>query len=65
MLLYLIILIFAIVLFLICAVSIIRDQSKKNTRIVSKRIKIGMGIVFFAFALGSPISSKFITHVMN
>jgi geranylgeranylglycerol-phosphate geranylgeranyltransferase len=53
--LYLIILIFAIVLFLRCALSIIKDQSIRNTRIVSKRIKIGMGIVFLAFALGSPI----------
>jgi geranylgeranylglycerol-phosphate geranylgeranyltransferase len=53
--LYLIILIFAIAIFLLCAVSIIKDQSKENTKIVSKRIKIGMGIVFLAFALGSPI----------
>jgi geranylgeranylglycerol-phosphate geranylgeranyltransferase len=53
--LYLIVLIFAIVLFLRCALSIIKDQSIRNTRIVSKRIKIGMGIVFLAFALGSPI----------
>jgi geranylgeranylglycerol-phosphate geranylgeranyltransferase len=55
--LYLIILVFAIAIFLICAVSILRDQSKKNTHTVSKRIKIGMGIVFLAFALGSPIIS--------
>jgi geranylgeranylglycerol-phosphate geranylgeranyltransferase len=54
-LIYLIVLIFAIILFLTCAVSILRDQSQKNTRKVSKRIKIGMGIVFLAFALGSPI----------
>ncbi len=57
---YLLILIFAIALFLICAISIIKDQSKKNTKIVSKRIKIGMGIVFLAFALGSPIVSTFL-----
>ena len=56
--LYLIILIFAIAIFLICAVSILKDQSKKNTHIVSKRIKIGMGIVFLAFALGAPIISN-------
>ncbi|HEX7467556.1 MAG TPA: UbiA family prenyltransferase, partial [Methanobacterium sp.] len=37
---YLIVLIFAIVLFLSCAVSILKDQSQKNTRRVSKRIKI-------------------------
>jgi geranylgeranylglycerol-phosphate geranylgeranyltransferase len=52
---YLFVLIFAIVLFLICAVSILKDQSQKNNKTVSKRIKIGMGIVFLAFALGSPI----------
>ncbi len=52
---YLIVLIVAIVLFLTCAISILRDQSQKNTQKVSKRIKIGMGIVFLAFALGSPI----------
>ena len=51
---YLIVLLFAIILFLACAISILRDQSLNNTRIVSKRIKIGMGIVFLAFALGSP-----------
>lgn len=51
---YLIVLLFAIILFLACAISILRDQSLNNTRMVSKRIKIGMGIVFLAFALGSP-----------
>lgn len=51
---YLIVLLFAIILFLACAISILRDQSLNNTRKVSKRIKIGMGIVFLAFALGSP-----------
>ena len=55
---YFLILIFAIVLFLICAISILKDRSKKNTNIVSKRIKIGMGVVFLAFALGSPIISN-------
>ena len=57
---YLLILIFAIILFLTCAVSILNDQSQKNTRIVSKRIKIGMGIVFLAFALGSPLITNLI-----
>jgi geranylgeranylglycerol-phosphate geranylgeranyltransferase len=56
--LYLIILVFAIIIFLIGALSILKDQSKKNTHIVSKRIKIGMGIVFLAFALGAPIISN-------
>jgi geranylgeranylglycerol-phosphate geranylgeranyltransferase len=54
---YLIFLIFAIALFLICAVSILRDQSIENNRIVSKRIKIGMGIVFMGFAFGSQLTT--------
>jgi geranylgeranylglycerol-phosphate geranylgeranyltransferase len=57
---YLLILVFAIILFMICAASILKDQSQKNTRKVSKRIKIGMGIVFLAFALGSPIITNLI-----
>jgi geranylgeranylglycerol-phosphate geranylgeranyltransferase len=52
---FLIVMLFAIYLFLSCAFSILRDQSVENTRKVSKQIKIGMGIVFMAFALGSPI----------
>lgn len=57
---YLIIIIFAIILFLTCAVSILKDQSIETNRIVSKRIKIGMAIVFIAFALGSSIITKII-----
>jgi len=57
---YLLILIFAIYIFLSCAISILRDQSIGNTRKVSKRIKIGMGIVFLAFALGSPIITSLV-----
>ncbi|MDD3986035.1 MAG: UbiA family prenyltransferase [Methanobacterium sp.] len=57
---YLIIIIFAIILFLTCAVSILKDQSIENNRIVSKRIKIGMAIVFIAFAFGSSIITKII-----
>jgi geranylgeranylglycerol-phosphate geranylgeranyltransferase len=52
---FLIVMLVAIYLFLSCAISILRDQSVENTRKVSKQIKIGMGIVFMAFALGSPI----------
>ncbi len=52
---YLVILIVAILIFLSCAVSILKDQSHENTRKISKRIKIGMGIIFLAFAVGSPI----------
>jgi geranylgeranylglycerol-phosphate geranylgeranyltransferase len=57
---YLIVLVFAIILFLTCAVSILNDQSIENNRIVSKRIKIGMGIVFVGFALGSQLVTNLI-----
>lgn len=52
--LYLSVLFIAIVVFLIDAVSILKDQSFKNSAKVSKRIKMGMGITFLAFAVGSP-----------
>jgi geranylgeranylglycerol-phosphate geranylgeranyltransferase len=51
---YLVILIIAIILFLLGAVSILQDQSTENAGKISKRIKIGMGITFLGFALGSP-----------
>jgi geranylgeranylglycerol-phosphate geranylgeranyltransferase len=57
---YLIILIIAIIVFLSGAVSILKDQSIETTRKISKRIKIGMGIVFLAFAIGSPFLSSLI-----
>lgn len=57
---YLIILIVAIVVFISSAISILKDQSLMNTRKISKKIKMGMGIVFLAFALGSP----FLTQLM-
>jgi geranylgeranylglycerol-phosphate geranylgeranyltransferase len=60
-LLYLLILLLAIVVFISGAVSILRDQSLENNRKISKRIKIGMGIVFVAFALGSP----FLASLLN
>jgi len=44
----------AFVLFIYCAWSILKDQSVENTRDVSKKIKIGIGIAFLAFAAGSP-----------
>lgn len=53
-LLYLAVLFAAIVVFLIGAASILKDQTAINSAKVSKRIKIGMGITFLAFALGSP-----------
>ena len=52
--LYLAVLFIAILVFLVDAVSILKNQSIENSAKVSKRIKIGMGITFLAFAVGSP-----------
>ncbi|MBP2046468.1 UbiA family prenyltransferase [Methanobacterium aggregans] len=52
--LYLLVLAPAILVFLSCAVSILRDVSVENTAKISKRLKMGMGITFLAFAIGSP-----------
>ena len=52
---FLFVMLYAIYLFISCAVSILRDQSVENTRKISKQIKIGMGVVFMAFALGAPV----------
>ena len=57
---YLPLLFIAIILFLWGALSILKDQSVKNTAKVSKRLKIGMGITFLAFAAGSP----FLMHLL-
>lgn len=57
---YLIVLIIAIIVFLSGAISILKDQSLENTRKISKRIKIGMGITFLAFAVGSPFLQSLI-----
>jgi geranylgeranylglycerol-phosphate geranylgeranyltransferase len=57
---YLIILIVAIIVFISSAISILKDQSLENTRKISKKIKMGMGIVFLAFALGSPFLTQLI-----
>lgn len=51
---YLPVLFVAISVFMTGAISILKDQSVENSARVSKRIKIGMGIVFLAFAIGSP-----------
>lgn len=51
---YLLPLVIAIIVFLVGAVSILKDQSVENSAKVSKRIKMGMGIIFLAFAVGSP-----------
>ncbi len=53
--LYLVVLAIAIYIFIVGAVSLLKDQSVKNSAKVSKRIKIGMGITFLAFAVGSPV----------
>lgn len=51
---YLPVLFAAISVFMDCSISLLKDQSFENSAVVSKRIKIGMGIVFLAFAIGSP-----------
>jgi geranylgeranylglycerol-phosphate geranylgeranyltransferase len=51
---YLPVLFVAIIIFLYCAISILKDQSTGNAGKVSKRIKLGMAITFVAFAVGSP-----------
>ena len=57
---FMMILLFAIYIFISCAISILRDQSVENTRRISKKIKTGMGIVFLGFALGAPIITTFL-----
>jgi len=57
---FLVVMLFAIYLFISCAVSILRNQSVENTRKISKQIKIGMGVVFMAFALGAPVITNLI-----
>jgi len=51
---YLPVLFAAISVFMYSCYSLLKDQSVENSARVSKRIKIGMGIVFLAFAVGSP-----------
>lgn len=50
---FLIVLIIPFIIFIKSAISIIKDYSKENSSRVSKSIKIGMLLVFVAFALGS------------
>jgi len=61
---FLVVMLFAIYLFVSCAGSILRDQSVENTRKISKQIKIGMGVVFMAFALGAPVITSLL-HIMK
>jgi geranylgeranylglycerol-phosphate geranylgeranyltransferase len=51
---YLPVLSVGILIFLTTSVSILKDQSIENSAKVSKRIKLGMGIILLAFAAGSP-----------
>ncbi len=51
---YLPVLAVAIVIFLSSAVSILKDSSQENSRMISKRVKIGMMVTLISFAAGSP-----------
>ena len=50
---FLIVLVIPFIIFIKSAISIISDYSKENSKKVSKHIKIGMLLVFMAFAIGS------------
>ncbi|MDI9623593.1 MAG: UbiA family prenyltransferase [Methanothermobacter sp.] len=58
--LYIPILSMAIIVFLGAAFKILSDPRKETASRVSKQIKIGMGITFIAFALGSETLTKII-----
>ena len=51
---YIPLLIIAVLIFLYYALSILKDQSIKNARNVSNKLKIGMLIILIAYGLGSP-----------
>ncbi|MGO9388006.1 MAG: UbiA family prenyltransferase [Methanobacterium sp.] len=51
---YIPLLIIAVLIFLYYASSILKDQSIKNARNVSNKLKIGMLIILIAYGLGSP-----------
>jgi geranylgeranylglycerol-phosphate geranylgeranyltransferase len=51
---YIPLLIIAVLIFLYYALSILKDQSLKNARNVSNKLKIGMAIILIAYGLGSP-----------
>lgn len=57
---YLPVLFAGILIFLSTSVSILKDQSIENSAKVSKKIKIGMGIILLAFAAGSPFLASLI-----
>ena len=50
---YLVVICIAVLLFLYCAISIIKSQDKNTASTVSKYLKIGMLIAFVAFVFGS------------
>lgn len=58
--LYIPVLSLAIIVFLEGAFKILADPRRETVRKVSKQIKIGMGITFIAFALGSKTLTKII-----
>ncbi|WP_405269977.1 UbiA family prenyltransferase [Methanobrevibacter sp.] len=51
--LYLVVIAIAVILFLYCAISILKSQEKETATKVSKYLKIGMLIAFVAFVFGS------------
>jgi geranylgeranylglycerol-phosphate geranylgeranyltransferase len=58
--LYVPVLLIAIIIFLNSAYSILKDQSLENTKMISKKLKIGMAVTFLAFTLGSPFLTSWI-----
>jgi len=58
--LYIPVLVLAIIIFIRAAFKILADPRKETAGEVSKQIKIGMGITFVAFALGSKTLTKMI-----
>ncbi|MBC7118343.1 UbiA family prenyltransferase [Methanothermobacter tenebrarum] len=61
--LYIPILAIAIIVFLKAAFKILSDPRRETATRVSKQIKIGMGITFIAFALGSETLTKIILGI--
>ncbi|MDI6882227.1 MAG: UbiA family prenyltransferase [Methanothermobacter sp.] len=62
--LYIPILSIAIIVFLKAAFKILKDPRKETAGEVSKQIKIGMGITFIAFALGSRTITRIILGII-
>lgn len=62
--LYIPILSIAIIIFLKAAFTILKNPKRETAGEVSKQIKIGMGITFIAFALGSKTITKIILGII-